>query len=174
MAWAQDARRKRRVDVIVAGQHAADGLQQIRRSRPLDHETARAGGQHLAQAAGVLMRRQRNAAELRKSFDEPFDQRDPIDAGERDIDHGDNAIIGLGAGADIADASSGNGNAGSFNGNGNAGSFNGNANCSGGFGNGFSSDGNGNGKRRDAPEWCRFLKNLNGELGPPGTIPDVD
>nr|WP_292233823.1 hypothetical protein [Mesorhizobium sp.] len=49
----------------------------------------RAGGQHLAQAAGVLMRRQRNAAELRKSFDEPFDQRDPIDAGERDIDHGD-------------------------------------------------------------------------------------
>lgn len=148
------------------------------------------------------MRRQRNAAEIGKPFDEPFDQRDPIDAGERDIDHGDNAVIGLDAGADIAVASSGsgnagnfngngnrgsfngngntgnfngNGNAGSFNGNGNAGSFNGNANCGGGFGNGFSSDGNGNGKRRDAPEWCRFLKNLNGELGlPPGTIPDLD
>ncbi|RWM36559.1 hypothetical protein [Mesorhizobium sp.] len=118
------------------------------------------------------------------------------------IGRGDIAVTGLDAGADIADASSGsgnagnfngngnrgsfngngntgnfngNGNAGSFNGNGNAGSFNGNANCGGGFGNGFSSDGNGNGKRRDAPEWCRFLKNLNGELGlPPGTIPDLD
>lgn len=118
------------------------------------------------------------------------------------IGRGDITVAGLGAGADIADASSGsgnagnfngngnrgsfngngntgnfngNGNAGSFNGNGNAGSFNGNANCGGGFGNGFSSDGNGNGKRRDAPEWCWFLKNLNGELGlPPGTIPDFD
>ncbi|WP_292061033.1 hypothetical protein [Mesorhizobium sp.] len=69
----------------------------------------------------------------------------------------------------------GNGNAGSFNGNGNAGNLNGNANCGSGFGNGFSSDGNGNGKRQDIPEWCRFLKSLNGQLGlPPGTIPDFD
>ncbi|RWA71940.1 hypothetical protein [Mesorhizobium sp.] len=103
------------------------------------------------------------------------------------------AVPGLGAGAGNADASNGNwnsgnfngngnrgsfngnGNAGSFNGNGNAGSFNGNANCGSGFGNGFSSDGNGNGKRQNTPEWCRFLKNLNGQLGlPPGTIPDFD
>ncbi|MDX8491092.1 hypothetical protein RFN29_05825 [Mesorhizobium sp. VK22B] len=103
------------------------------------------------------------------------------------------AIAGLGVGLDNADVSNGNwnsgnfngngnrgsfngnGNTGNFNGNGNAGSFNGNANCGGGFGNGFSSDGNGNGKRQDTPEWCRFLKNLNGQLGlPPGTIPDFD
>lgn len=118
------------------------------------------------------------------------------------IDHGDVEIAGLGVGPDNADGSNGNwnsgnfngncnrgsfngngntgnfngnGNAGSFNGNGNAGSFNGNANCGSGFGNGFSSDGNGNGKRRDIPEWCRFLKNLNGQLGlPPGTIPGFD
>ncbi|UCI08051.1 hypothetical protein [Mesorhizobium sp. B1-1-8] len=67
----------------------------------------------------------------------------------------------------------GNGNAGSFNGNGNTGSFNGNANCGSGFGNGFWSDGNGNGQ--DTPQWCRILKNLNGQLGlPPGTIPDFE
>ncbi|TGT69788.1 hypothetical protein EN802_24205 [bacterium M00.F.Ca.ET.159.01.1.1] len=70
----------------------------------------------------------------------------------------------------------GNGNAGSFSGNFNAGNFNGNANCGDGFGNGYSSDGNGNGKAAaGAPDWCRFLKDLNGRLGlPPGTIPDFD
>lgn len=71
----------------------------------------------------------------------------------------------------------GNGNSGNFNGNGNLGSFNGNANCGNGFGNGFSTDGNGNGngKRQGRPDLCRFLKNLNGQLGlPPGTIPDFD
>ncbi|MDG4884769.1 hypothetical protein [Mesorhizobium sp. WSM4884] len=69
----------------------------------------------------------------------------------------------------------GNGNTGNFNGNGNAGSFNGNINCGSRFGNGFSSDGNGNGKRQALPDWCRFLKNLNGQLGlSPGTIPDFD
>jgi len=35
------------------------------------------------------MRSQRNAADLGKSLDEPLDQRDPVDAGKRDIDHGD-------------------------------------------------------------------------------------
>ncbi|MET3594069.1 hypothetical protein ABID26_003475 [Mesorhizobium shonense] len=113
--------------------------------------------------------------------------------GRGPIDRGEVAIAGLGLGLDKADGSNGNwnsgnfngngnrgsfngnGNAGSFNGNGNAGSFNGNANCGGGFGNGFSSDGNGNGKRQNTPEWCRLLKNLNGQLGlPPGTIPDFD
>ncbi|MDX8519787.1 hypothetical protein [Mesorhizobium dulcispinae] len=113
--------------------------------------------------------------------------------GRGPIDHGDVEIAGLGVGPDNADGSNGNwnsgnfngngntgnfngnGNAGSFNGNGNAGSFNGNANCGSGFGNGFSSDGNGNRKRGDIPEWCRFLKNLNGQLGlPPGTIPGFD
>ncbi|WP_112098295.1 hypothetical protein [Mesorhizobium hawassense] len=70
----------------------------------------------------------------------------------------------------------GNGNAGSFSGNFNGGNFNGNANCGSGFGNGHSSDGNGNGKgAAGAPDWCRFLKGLNGQLGlPPGTIPDFD
>lgn len=84
------------------------------------------------------------------------------------IGRGDVAIAGLGN-------FNGNGNRGSFKGNGNAGSFNGNANCGSGLGNGFSSDGNGNGKRQDVPDWCRFLKSLNGQLGlPPGMIPDFD
>ncbi|KUM26492.1 hypothetical protein AU467_21430 [Mesorhizobium loti] len=124
----------------------------------------------------------------------------PIDRGPTDRSYV--AIAGLGVGMSNADGSNGNwnsgnfngngnsgsfngngnagnfngnGNAGSFNGNGNAGNFNGNANCGSGFGNGFSSDGNGNGKRQDIPEWCRFLKNLNGQLWlPPGTIPDFD
>ncbi|MDX8480309.1 hypothetical protein RFN28_17830 [Mesorhizobium sp. VK24D] len=109
------------------------------------------------------------------------------------LGRGDVAVAGLGAVPYSADVSNGNwnsgnfngngnrgsfnsnGNAGSFNGNGNAGSFNGNGNCGSGFGNRFSSDGNGNGKRRDMPGWCRFLKNLNGQLGlPSGTIPDFD
>lgn len=109
------------------------------------------------------------------------------------IGRGDVAVAGLGVGLGIADGSNGNwnsgnfngngntgsfngnGNTGNFNGNGNAGSLNGNANCGSGFGNGFSSDGNGNGKRQDTPQWCRFLNNLNGQLGlPPGTIPDFD
>ncbi|WP_189556345.1 hypothetical protein [Mesorhizobium sp. M4B.F.Ca.ET.089.01.1.1] len=66
------------------------------------------------------------------------------------------------------------GNTGNFNGNGNAGNFNGNANCGNGFGNGSASDGNGNGQGTGGtPDWCRFLKDLNGRLGlPPGTIPD--
>ena len=70
----------------------------------------------------------------------------------------------------------GNGNSGSFSGNFNGGNFNGNANCGNGFGNGYSSDGNGNGKGAGGtPDWCRFLKDLNGRLGlPPGTIPDFD
>ncbi len=120
--------------------------------------------------------------------------------GRGPIDHGHVAIAGPSVGLGDADGSNGNwnsgnfngngnrgsfngngntgdfngnGNAGSFNGNGNAGSFNGNANCGSGFGNGFSSDGNGNGNHRDVPEWCRFLKNLNGQL-PPGAIPDFD
>ncbi|MDX8539950.1 MULTISPECIES: hypothetical protein [Mesorhizobium] len=68
----------------------------------------------------------------------------------------------------------GNGNAGSFSGNFNGGNFNGNANCGNGFGNGNASDGNGNGRGTGGtPDWCRFLKDLNGRLGlPPGTIPD--
>ena len=70
----------------------------------------------------------------------------------------------------------GNGNAGSFSGNFNGGSFNGNANCGNGHGNGYSSDGNGNGRGAGGiPDWCRYLKDLNGRLGlPPGTIPDFD
>lgn len=66
----------------------------------------------------------------------------------------------------------GNGNLGSSNGNGNAGSFNGNARCGDGFGNGSASDGDG---KRDIPAWCRYLKNLNSQLGlPPGVVPDFD
>lgn len=70
----------------------------------------------------------------------------------------------------------GNGNAGSFSGNFNGGSFNGNANCGNGHGNGYSSDGNGNlSGAGGTPDWCRYLKELNGRLGlPPGTIPDFD
>ncbi len=52
-------------------------------------EAASAGRKHLAQAAGVLMRRQRYAADLGKALAEPFDQRDPVGARKRYVDHHD-------------------------------------------------------------------------------------
>ena len=73
----------------VTGQHASDRLQEVRRGRALDHEAAATGRKHLTQAAGVLMRRQRDASDFGEPFDQPFDQCDAVDARQRDVDHRD-------------------------------------------------------------------------------------